>query len=76
MSQTLSAELQGTGVSVHAVCPGTFATNFHAAQGLDASAIPRMTADDFVTGTLRGLELGEVVIGQVGQQSCSPRERR
>ncbi|MFF3215455.1 SDR family NAD(P)-dependent oxidoreductase [Streptomyces sp. NPDC002886] len=62
MSQTLAAELEGTGVTVHVVCPGIVATNFHAAQGIDASAIPRMSTDDFVTGTLRGLELGEVVI--------------
>lgn len=30
-------------------------------QGLDLSAIPRMTAADVVTAALRGLELGEVV---------------
>ncbi|WP_330174705.1 SDR family NAD(P)-dependent oxidoreductase [Streptomyces sp. NBC_01498] len=62
MSQTLSAELEGTGVSAHVVCPGIVATNFHSVQGIDASAVPRMSAEDVVTGTLRGLELGEVVI--------------
>ncbi|WP_424216184.1 SDR family NAD(P)-dependent oxidoreductase (plasmid) [Streptomyces sp. BI20] len=62
MSQTLAAELDGTGVGVHVVCPGIVATNFHAAQGIDASAIPRMSAEDFVTGTLRGIALGETVI--------------
>ena len=61
MSQTLSAELEGTGVRVQVVCPGVVATEFHEVQGLDLSAIPRMTAADVVTASLRGLELGEVV---------------
>ncbi|WP_328321254.1 SDR family NAD(P)-dependent oxidoreductase [Streptomyces sp. NBC_00388] len=61
MSQTLSAELEGTGVRVHVVCPGVVATEFHSSQGLDLSAVPRMSAEDLVTGALRGLELGEVV---------------
>jgi hypothetical protein len=37
------------------------ATEFHTRQGLDLSAIPRMSAHDVVTASLRGLELGEVV---------------
>ncbi|MFI5610759.1 SDR family NAD(P)-dependent oxidoreductase [Amycolatopsis sp. NPDC051903] len=61
MSQTLSAELEGTGVRVQVVCPGVVATEFHERQGLDLSAIPRMGAADVVTAALRGLELGEVV---------------
>ncbi|QMU69953.1 SDR family oxidoreductase [Streptacidiphilus sp. P02-A3a] len=61
MSQTLSAELEGTGVRVQVVCPGVVATEFHSSQGLDLSAVPRMSAEDVVTGALRGLELGEVV---------------
>lgn len=61
MSQTLSAELEGTGVRVQVVCPGIVATEFHTVQGMDLSAVPRMTADDVVAGSLRGLELGEVV---------------
>ena len=60
-SQTLSAELEGTGVRVHVVCPGVVATEFHTRQGMDLSAVPRMTAANVVTGALRGLELGEVV---------------
>ena len=62
MSQTLSAELEGTGVRVQVVCPGVVATEFHERQGLDLSAVPRMSADDVVTASLRGLELGEVVV--------------
>ncbi len=61
MSQALSAELQGTGVTVQVLCPGVVATEFHERQGLDLSAIPRMAAQDVVTAALRGLELGEVV---------------
>lgn len=61
MSQTLSAELEGTGVTVQVVCPGVVATEFHERQGFDLSAVPRMSADDVVTASLRGLELGESV---------------
>ena len=61
MSQTLSAELEGTAVKVEVLCPGVVATEFHERQGLDMSTVPRMTADDVVTAGLRGLELGEVV---------------
>ncbi|MBB4687529.1 SDR family NAD(P)-dependent oxidoreductase [Amycolatopsis jiangsuensis] len=61
MSQALSVELEGTGVGVQVVCPGVVATEFHERQGLDLSAVPRMSAADVVTASLRGLELGEVV---------------
>lgn len=61
MSQTLSAELEGTGVRVQVVCPGVVATEFHTVQGMDLSAVPRMSAADVVAASLRGLELGEVV---------------
>ncbi|HEY3464747.1 MAG TPA: SDR family NAD(P)-dependent oxidoreductase [Amycolatopsis sp.] len=61
LSQTLSAELEGTGVRVQVVCPGVVATEFHERQGMDLSAVPRMSAADVVTASLRGLELGEVV---------------
>lgn len=61
MSQTLHAELEGTGVRVQVLCPGVVATEFHQRQGLDLSAVPRMSAADVVTASLRGLELGEVV---------------
>jgi hypothetical protein len=37
------------------------ATEFHERQGLDLGAVPRMSAEDVVTASLRGLELGEVV---------------
>ena len=37
------------------------ATEFHERQGMNLSAVPRMSAQDVVTASLRGLELGEVV---------------
>jgi uncharacterized protein len=37
------------------------ATEFHEVQGIDLSAIPRMSAGDVVTAALAGIELGEVV---------------
>ncbi len=61
MSQTLHAELEGTGVTVHVVCPGVVATEFHAVQGLDLSAVPRMSAEDVVVAALVGIARGEVV---------------
>lgn len=60
-SQTLSAELEGTGVRVQALVPGVVATEFHTRQGMDLSVVPRMAPEDVVTACLRGLELGEVV---------------
>ena len=60
-SQTLHAELEGTGVNVHVVCPGVVATEFHEVQGMDLSAIPRMSPADVVTAALAGIALGEVV---------------
>jgi short-subunit dehydrogenase len=61
MSQTLHAELDGTGVNVHVVCPGVVATEFHEVQGMDLSAVPRMSAHDVVAAALAGIDLGEVV---------------
>lgn len=62
MTQTLHGELEATGVNVHVVCPGIVATEFHEVQGMDLSALPRMTAEDVVTGALAGIGLGETVI--------------
>lgn len=61
MTQSLHAELEPHGLRVQVCCPGIVATEFHQRQGMDLSAVPRMSADDVVTGSLRGLELGEVV---------------
>lgn len=61
LSQTLHEELKAHGLRVQALCPGVVATEFHERQGLDLSRVPRMSAEDVVTASLRGLELGEVV---------------
>jgi short-subunit dehydrogenase len=61
LTQALHEELKGAGVKVQALCPGIVATEFHTRQGMDLSALPRMSADDVVTASLRSLELGEVV---------------
>ena len=60
-TQQLHAELASEGITVQVVCPGVVATEFHTRQGMDLSAVPRMSAEDVVTASLRGLELGEVV---------------
>jgi hypothetical protein len=61
LSQVLHEELKSQGVQIQALCPGVVATEFHERQGLDLSAVPRMSADDVVTASLRGLALGEVL---------------
>ncbi len=61
LSQALHEELGGSGVRVQALCPGIVATEFHERQGMDLGAVPRMSAEDVVAASLRGLELGEVV---------------
>jgi short-subunit dehydrogenase len=60
-TQQLHAELESGGIKVQVVCPGVVATEFHERQGMDLSAVPRMSAQDVVTASLRGLELGEIV---------------
>ncbi|CAM3602577.1 Short-chain dehydrogenase [Deinococcus saxicola] len=61
LSQQLHLELSPQGVQVQVLCPGVVATEFHERQGIDLSAMPRMSAGDVVTASLRGLMLGEVV---------------
>ena len=61
LSQQLHQELGPQGVQVQVLCPGVVATEFHERQGIDLSALPRMSADDVVKASLRGLALGEVV---------------
>jgi uncharacterized protein len=61
LSQALHEELKNAGLKVQALCPGIVATEFHERQGMDLSALPRMTPEDVVTASLRGLDLGEIV---------------
>jgi short-subunit dehydrogenase len=61
LSQVLHEELKSQGVRIQALCPGVVATEFHERQGLDLSAVPRMSAEDVVAASLRSLDLGEVL---------------
>ncbi len=60
-SQALHEELKDKGLKVQALCPGIVATEFHERQGMDLSMVPRMSAEDVVTASLRSLELSEVI---------------
>ena len=60
-SEALHEERGTAGLTVQALCPGIVATEFHQRQGIDLSAVPRMSADDVVTASLRGLELRELI---------------
>ena len=60
-TQALHEELSPSGLTVQACCPGIVATEFHTRQGMDMSAVSRMPAQDVVTASLRGVELGEVI---------------
>ncbi|MDP9712888.1 UNVERIFIED_ORG: short-subunit dehydrogenase [Pseudomonas fluorescens] len=64
LSQTLNAELEGTGVKVQAVLPGVTRTEIWERSGLDATNIPAemvMEAGEMVDAALSGLDQGELV---------------
>ncbi|NUT77367.1 SDR family oxidoreductase [Pseudomonas sp. C1C7] len=64
LSQSLNAELQGTGVKVQAVLPGVTRTEIWERSGIDASQIPAdmvMEAGEMVDAALSGLDQGELV---------------
>lgn len=69
LSQALHEELKSHGVQIQALLPGVVATEFHERQGLDLSAVPRMSADDVVSASLRGLALGDVLCAPGVEQS-------
>ncbi|MFA1705940.1 SDR family NAD(P)-dependent oxidoreductase [Mycobacterium intracellulare] len=63
-SEGLSVGLQGTGVSVHAVCPGYVRTEFHARAGIDMSKSPSfmwLEVDDVVGQSLADIARGKVI---------------
>lgn len=64
LSQSLNAELEGTGVNVQAVLPGVTRTEIWGRSGIDASRIPAemvMDAGEMVDAALSGLDQGELV---------------
>lgn len=63
-SEGLANGLAGTGVSVHAVCPGFVRTEFHERAGIDMASIPApmwLTVDDVVADSLADIAKGKVV---------------
>lgn len=63
-SQGLANGLKGTGVGVHAVCPGFVRTEFHQRAGIDMDSIPGpmwLTVDDVVADSLADIAKGKVV---------------
>ncbi|MFJ4195326.1 SDR family NAD(P)-dependent oxidoreductase [Pseudomonas sp. NPDC089534] len=64
LTQSLNAELEGTGVKVQAVLPGVTRTEIWERSGIDASGIPAemiMEAGEMVDAALAGLDQGELV---------------
>lgn len=63
-SEGLANGLQGTGVSVHAVCPGYVHTEFHARAGIDMAKLPSfmwLEVDDVVSQSLADVTRGKVI---------------
>jgi short-subunit dehydrogenase len=63
-SEGLAVALEGTGVGVHAVCPGYVHTEFHARAGIDMAKLPSfmwLEVDDVVTQSLADIAGGKVV---------------
>jgi uncharacterized protein len=64
-SEGLANGLGGTGVGVHALCPGFVRTEFHERAGIDMAGTPSilwLEVDDVVRDTLAGVAKGQVVI--------------
>lgn len=64
LTQSMNAELDGTGVKVQAVLPGVTRTEIWERSGIDATQIPAdmvMEAGEMVDASLAGLDQGELV---------------
>ncbi|MCV7421035.1 SDR family oxidoreductase [Mycobacterium yunnanensis] len=65
LSEGLANGLDGTGVGVHALCPGFVRTEFHERAGIDMNGTPSflwLEVDDVVRDCLAAVAKGEVVI--------------
>ena len=63
-SEGLAVGLQGTGVGVHAVCPGYVHTEFHDRAGIDMAKLPSfmwLEVDDVVSESLADIGRGRVI---------------
>jgi len=63
-TEGLANGLQGTGVGVHAVCPGYVHTEFHARAGIDMAKLPSflwLEVDDVVNESLADIAKGKVL---------------
>lgn len=63
-SEGLANGLRGTGVGMHAVCPGFVHTEFHQRAGIDMASIPEamwLSVDDVVDGSLADVAAGKIV---------------
>jgi short-subunit dehydrogenase len=63
-SEGLAGGLRGTGVGVHAVCPGFVHTEFHQRAGIDMARLPSflwLEVDDVVGKSLADISAGKVV---------------
>jgi uncharacterized protein len=63
-SEGLAGGLHGTGVGVHAVCPGYVHTEFHARAGIDMAKLPSfmwLEVDDVVSASLADIAAGKVI---------------
>ncbi|CAN5130762.1 SDR family NAD(P)-dependent oxidoreductase [soil metagenome] len=63
-TESLSVELNGTGVTTTALCPGWVRTEFHERAGISASKIPNfmwLDAEPLVTECLRDVNKGKVI---------------
>lgn len=63
-TEGLSNGLHGTGVGVHAVCPGYVHTEFHQRAGIDIASLPSflwLEVDDVVSDSLADIASGQVI---------------
>lgn len=63
-TEGLSSSLQGTGVGVHAICPGYVHTEFHSRAGIDMTSVPSfmwLEVDDVVSESLADVARGKVL---------------